>query len=352
MTSLQTEAPSQSGPTKALPGSRRTNSSPMTIVDKVRFFIFAVFFIGHSAVLNICQMAVCPWLSLLSPVNNRRFNQYIDEGNTSSSSNAAMRNISSSVDSSWFAPAIEHGCMLISNHQTYFDWIIIWMLGYMCQCDGYIKIILKAELKKVPRKWADDQKTFKSHMQRIVDHKDPSWLLIFPEGTVLCDKRIAISDSMFCLNQLRGRIPYIYDLTIGYEGLKKGDIPEDEYGLVSMYGKCVYPREVHIHVKRYAVEDIPIDEEGFSRWMHKVFVEKDMRMAKYYELGRFPHDHSEDSSIPADEPVLRAVQDAKAKYPTAEFVFMWAQILAILIPARYVLRFALSKASALLAGLF
>ncbi|KAJ1939970.1 hypothetical protein GGF37_004177, partial [Kickxella alabastrina] len=115
---------------------------------------------------------------------------------------------------------------------------------------------------------------------------------------------------------------------------------------------CVYPREVHIHVKRYAVEDIPIDEEGFSRWMHKVFVEKDMRMAKYYELGRFPHDHSEDSSIPADEPVLRAVQDAKAKYPTAEFVFMWAQILAILIPARYVLRFALSKASALLAGLF
>ncbi|KAJ2174090.1 hypothetical protein EV181_007254, partial [Coemansia sp. RSA 532] len=223
----------------------------------------------------------------------------IDE---SSNDNAASRTIDDL--NNWFAPAIEHGCMVVSNHQTYFDWIIIWILSYYVRCHGYMKIILKAELKNVPvfgwgmqfldfiflkRKWADDKQTFTDHMQRIVEHDDPAWLLIFPEGTVICKKRTAISNkyadkmgvrhpehtllprvsgSRVCLSQLRPRIKYLYDLTIGYEGLKSGDIPENEYGLVSMYGKCVYPREIHIHVKKYPVAEIPDDEEGFSAWMH------------------------------------------------------------------------------------
>ncbi|KAJ2388261.1 hypothetical protein GGI23_006093 [Coemansia sp. RSA 2559] len=268
--------------------------------------------------------------------------------------------------------------MMISNHQTYFDWIIIWILSYFQDCDGFLKIILKAELKRVPvfgwgmrffdfiflqRKWSDDEKTFADHTQRIVEHDDPAWLLIFPEGTVVCNKRTAISNSYadkmglrrpehtllprakgthVCLTRLRSRIPYLYDLTIGYEGLKKGDIPEDEYGLVSMYGKRVYPREVHIHVRRYAVSDIPEDEERFTEWMHRVYVEKDKRMARFYELGHFPHDSSEDASIPPDQPVLQVTRRAKARNLPMEFVFMWAQLLAILFPARYVLRHVFS----------
>ncbi|KAJ2338973.1 hypothetical protein GGF43_006757, partial [Coemansia sp. RSA 2618] len=271
----------------------------------------------------------------------------------------------------WFAPAIEHGCMVISNHQTYFDWIIIWIISYYVRCHGYIKIILKAELKNVPifglgmrfldfiflkRKWVEDKQTFTDHMQRIVEHDDPAWLLIFPEGTVICKKRTAISDkyaakmgmrrpentllprtsgTRICLSQLRPRIKYLYDFTIGYEGLKSGDIPEDAYGLVSMYGKCVYPEKIHVHVKKYPVAEIPDDEEGFSEWMHNVFVEKDKRMGRFYELGHFPLDSSEDSSIPKNKPVLQQAVPVDVSYLPGEMVWMWAQYMAILLPAYY-----------------
>ncbi|KAJ2685486.1 hypothetical protein IWW39_004237 [Coemansia spiralis] len=391
---------------------RRTNSSPMTLMDGLRLLAFSVFFVGHSTVMNMSQLSVSLLLLPFSPQVKRKFHQHAQHwfanlliavtylwaptkliltgdrellANESSSSAATANG---RTNGSWFAPAVEHGCIVISNHQTYFDWIIIWILAYLEQCDGFVKIILKADLKHIPvfgwgmrlfdfiflkRKWADDQQTFTKHMQRIVEHEDPSWLLIFPEGTVVCNKRVAISNkyadkmgykrpehtllprvngTRFCLSQLRGRIPYVYDLTMGYEGLKKGDIPEDEYGLVSMYGKCVYPRAVHIHVKRYAVADIPDDEEGCSKWMHQVFLEKDARMARFYELGRFPHDHSEDEAIPEGEPVLQMTQDAQSDVILAEFVLMWVQFLAILTPAWYVSRYVLSQVASFTSALF
>ncbi|KAJ2617368.1 hypothetical protein H4S08_000336 [Coemansia sp. RSA 1365] len=371
--------------------TRRTNNSPMTPLDGLRLFAFMVFFIGHSFVMNMCQFAVSPWLRLLSPRADRMFNQQVerwfcttlltatslwaptelvltgDRALIDGSSDAAIANINNL--SNWFVPAMKNGCMMISNHQTYFDWIIIWILSYFVRCHGFMKIILKAELKNVPlfgwgmrfldfiflkRKWADDKRTFADHMQRIVEHDDPAWLLIFPEGTVICDKRTAISNkyaekmglrqpkhtllprvsgSRVCLSHLRQRIEYIYDLTIGYEGLKSGDIPENEYGLVSMYGKCVYPRQIHIHVKRYPVSEIPDDEEGFSQWMYNVFVEKDKRMSKFYKLGRFPHDSDEDDTIPKDQPVLQTSRPARADNPIVELLWMWAQFMIILILA-------------------
>ncbi|KAJ2803782.1 hypothetical protein H4R20_002757 [Coemansia guatemalensis] len=346
--------------------------------------------------MNMCQLAMCPWLRLLSPRADRMFNQQVERWfcttlllatslwaptelvltgdrtliDEDGSSDAAIVN-ANNLDN-WFTPALKNGCMMISNHQTYFDWIIIWILSYFVRCHGFMKIILKAELKNVPvfgwgmhfldfiflkRKWADDKRTFANHMQRIVEHDDPAWLLIFPEGTVICEKRTAISNkyaekmglrrpehtllprvsgSRVCLSDLRQRVEYLYDLTIGYEGLKSGDIPENEYGLVSMYGKCVYPRQIHIHVKRYPVSEIPEDEEGFAKWMHNVFVEKDKRMAKFYELGRFPHDSSEDDTIPKNQPVLQTSRHAKADNLVVELLWMWAQFLGILIPARRV----------------
>ncbi|KAJ1944830.1 hypothetical protein FBU59_002493 [Linderina macrospora] len=154
--------------------------------------------------------------------------------------------------------------------------------------------------------------------------------------------------SHFCLEQLRRDIPYVYDLTVGYEGLKKGDIPEDEYGLISMYGKAVYPREVHIHVKRYAVADIPADEEGFAMWMNLVFVEKDLRMDRFYELGRFPHNHDEDDAIPAGKPVLHDTKEARARNLPLEMAFMWIQFLSIITPSYYILRYATSAAASVL----
>ncbi|KAJ2711377.1 hypothetical protein H4R19_003278 [Coemansia spiralis] len=392
--------------------ARRTNSSPLTPVDAVRLAAFLVVFVGHSFLMNLCQLAVSPWLRLLAPRLDRKFNQQAerwfglllltvtciwaptalvltgDRDLVAGDRSSRTATPNSEELLAWFASAAEHGCMVISNHQTYFDWIIIWIVGYFVRCHGFLKIILKAELKHVPvfgwgmrlfdfiflqRKWTEDRLTFTSHMQRIVQHDDPAWLLIFPEGTVVCEKRTAISNayadkmgfkrpvhtllprtsgSRVCLSQLRPRIKYLYDLTIGYEGLKSGDIPEDEYGLVSMYGKRVYPREIHIHIKRHAVADIPDDEDGFAKWMHRVFAEKDERMAKFYELGRFPHDATEDSAIPGDQPVLQLTKQAQSPTLVIEVLWLWVQFALILIPARYVYGALWSALATALAGLW
>ncbi|KAJ2779245.1 hypothetical protein H4R18_004120 [Coemansia javaensis] len=398
--------------------ARRTNRSPLTAVDAVRLVAFLVFFVGHSFVMNMCQLAVCPWLQLASPRLNRKFNQQVErwfsttllvatsvwaptrlvltgdrdllakDARESDGGSSGAATANSDGLRGWFAPALEHGCMVISNHQTYFDWIIIWILSYFVRCHGYMKIILKGELKHVPvfgwgmyfldfiflrRKWAEDKATLAGHMQRIVHHDDPAWLLIFPEGTVVCEKRTAISNayadkmgfrrplhsllprssgSRVCLNHLRPRVEYLYDLTVGYEGLRSGDIPEDEYGLVSMYGKRVYPREIHIHVKRYAVADIPEDEDGFAAWMHRAFVEKDERLARFYALGRFPHTSDEDPAIPAASPVLRLERPARANSTLGEVLWMWAQLLSISIPAYYIYGAALAGLGSLLRSLW
>ncbi|KAJ1932492.1 hypothetical protein EC988_009439, partial [Linderina pennispora] len=237
--------------------ARRTNSSPLRGFDYVRLGLFLVFFVGHAFMINTCQLLVCPWLKKLAPVLDRRFNQQAERWFCTvllaSTELWAPTKLVLTGDSdllpngitagrSWFTAT--EGCMLISNHQTYFDWIIIWILSYMEKCDGFIKIILKGELKHVPifgwgmqfldfiflkRKWAEDQLTLTEHMQRIVAHDDPAWLLIFPEGTVVCKNRIEISNayakkmglrkpantllprahgSHFCLEQLRGNISY------------------------------------------------------------------------------------------------------------------------------------------------
>ncbi|KAJ2820692.1 hypothetical protein IWW50_004955, partial [Coemansia erecta] len=126
-----------SDPEPPRPQSRRTNKSPMTVIDALRLLAFIVFFVGHAVVMNLCQLAVCPWLRLISPRYDRKFNQQverwfcisllavtsiwaptqlvltgdrdlIDEGSSSSAATHTMGDLQN-----WFAPAIEHGCMVI-----------------------------------------------------------------------------------------------------------------------------------------------------------------------------------------------------------------------------------------------
>ncbi|KAJ2562098.1 hypothetical protein GGH95_004687, partial [Coemansia sp. RSA 1836] len=151
--------------------SRRTNSSPMTLVDGARLLAFSVFFVGHSTVMNLCQLVLSLVLLPLSPRVNRKFSQHAehwfanllvavtslwaptklvltgDRELLAGESSKSAATVNRETERSWFAPAVEHGCIVISNHQTYFDWIIIWILSYMERCDGYVKIILKADLK-------------------------------------------------------------------------------------------------------------------------------------------------------------------------------------------------------------
>lgn len=38
--------------------------------------------------------------------------------------------------------------------------------------------------------------------------------------------------------------------------------------------------QLHVHVKRYAICDLPTDDDGIANWLRQLFVEKDQFLAK------------------------------------------------------------------------
>jgi hypothetical protein len=136
------------------------------------------------------------------------------------------------------------------------------------------------------------------------------WLLLFPEGTVVSQKTLHTSKEyaekkglkrttytliprstglQFCVNRLRNSsVEYLYDFTFGYEGITAGQIPEQVYTLHRIYFESRGPTGVHVHLRRFRVADLPIDEEAFTKWLLGVWAEKDELMAEFYARGRFP----------------------------------------------------------------
>lgn len=139
--------------------------------------------------------------------------------------------------------------------QLYTDWLYLWWVAYTNNMHGYIYIILKESLKNIPvigwgaqfynfiflsRKWEQDQASFRQHLNELNNPDDPMWLLIFPEGTNLAKgtkekskqwaEKTGVEDMkhqllprskglQFCLQNLRTTTDWLYDVTIGYEGI-------------------------------------------------------------------------------------------------------------------------------------
>ena len=155
--------------------------------------------------------------------------------------------------------------VMIANHQLYSDWLYLWWVAYTNKMHGHIYIILKESLKYIPvmgpgmmfygfifmaRNWARDKPRLRHRLQKLKSrHKgplpgsqglDPMWLMIFPEGTNLSantrrkSKIWAEKQGMqdlqhqllprstgllYCLQELKGTLDWVYDCTVAYEGI-------------------------------------------------------------------------------------------------------------------------------------
>ncbi|KAJ3193780.1 hypothetical protein HK101_004091 [Irineochytrium annulatum] len=98
----------------------------------------------------------------------------------------------------------------------------------------------------------------------------------------------------FCATTLMPEVDDLFDLTVGYSGLRAGQIPYDEYLVDKVFFRGSYPKEVHIHVKAHSLRTIPgLDGKGseaeqadaFTTWLRDVFYEKDDRMERFYTTG-------------------------------------------------------------------
>ncbi|KDP46218.1 hypothetical protein JCGZ_10058 [Jatropha curcas] len=206
--------------------------------------------------------------------------------------------------------------LLIANHRTEVDWMYLWDLAWRKGCLGYIKYVLKSSLMKLPvfgwgfhilefisveRRWEVDASNMHQMLSSFRDRQDPLWLALFPEGTDFTEQkcirsqRYAAENNLpvlknvlvpktkgfyACLEDLKGSLDAVYDLTIGYK-------PRCPTLLDNVFG--VNPSEVHIHVRRIALDEIPHSEKEVAAWLMKTFQLKDQLLTNFYSQGHFPH---------------------------------------------------------------
>ena len=224
-------------------------------------------------------------------------------------------------EKSFFRPSMKKS-IITANHQIYTDWVYIWYLFWTLNSETDIKIILKESLKKVPlfgqammlmkfvflkRNWEQDREYLKDTLQSF--KTKPLKLLIFPEGTINNETGRRIekkytdrtghstmehvllprSKGLFaCVSDLRQDCDALYDITIGYSGLKPDDIPHRVYSPLKMIGLGRGPEETHMHIRKFDIDDIPEDETEFSDWLMERFKEKNNLLSHFYSHGKFP----------------------------------------------------------------
>ncbi|KAF2427187.1 acyltransferase-domain-containing protein [Tothia fuscella] len=238
--------------------------------------------------------------------------------------------------------------VMMANHQLYTDWLYLWWVAYTNNMHGYIYIILKESLKNIPivgwgaqfynfiflsRKWETDQKQFKAHLDALNNPDDPMWLLIFPEGTNLAKgtkeksaewaKKTDVQDMkhqllprsrglQFCLQNLKDTTEWLYDCTIGYEGIPEGQFGQDIFTMRSSMFEGRPPKSVNMHFRRFRISDIPIDnDKAFDVWLRNRWREKDYLLEHFVKFDRFPED---------EKWMMKQIQAKKIERRDAKFI--------------------------------
>ena len=192
---------------------------------------------------------------------------------------------------------------------------------------GRIYIVLKESLKRIPvigwgmqfsqfiflkRNWEKDKPRLATHLQKFNKPKLPMWLMIFPEGTNLADstrersKQWAAKNGIddmkhqllprstglhFMLEQLQDTTEWVYDCTIAYEGVPRGEFAQDIYTVKASYFGGRPPKSVNMYWRRFAISSIPLnDSRAFEHWLRARWTEKDNLIEYYYQHGHFPAD--------------------------------------------------------------
>lgn len=208
---------------------------------------------------------------------------------------------------------LEENVMVTVNHQDMADITTLFRLAKRQKRIGDLKWFVKDVIKYVPgigwgmifldcifvkRSWKKDKQRLRKQLSRFEIDQIPIWTLSFVEGTRLRPHKLEQSKAYahaqgvvphshlliprtkgFCLtlDALRTHLDAVYDTTIGYtEGVPtlwqwcRGDV-----SLVAVY------------VRRYPIEELPLDEDELSQWLKNCWYEKDQLLDNFYQTGQW-----------------------------------------------------------------
>ncbi|KAJ9674638.1 hypothetical protein PVL29_023897 [Vitis rotundifolia] len=185
--------------------------------------------------------------------------------------------------------------LLIANHRTEVDWMYFWDLAMRKGCLGYIKYILKSSLMKLPvlgwgfhllefisveRNWEVDEPILRQKLSTFINPADPLWLAVFPEGTDFTEEKCKRSQKFAAENGLPVLKNVLLPKTKGFCAC-----------LEVLRGSL--DAEVHMHVRRIPVNEIPEAESEAAAWLIHTFQIKDQLLSNFNYHGHFPNQGTE-----------------------------------------------------------
>ncbi|EFJ37844.1 hypothetical protein SELMODRAFT_437414 [Selaginella moellendorffii] len=218
--------------------------------------------------------------------------------------------------------------IVICNHRTEVDWMYIWNLALRKGRIGHVKYVVKNSVRDLPvfgwalyvmefllieRKWEVDEPLMERYLSSFKDARDPLWLILFPEGTDYTEQKKLAGQELAekkglrklnhvlmpktkgfqsCMKNLGSSLDAVYDLTIGY----KNRCP---LFIDNLFG--IDPSEVHIHIRRIPVEQIPSDGNGCSSWLYKAYERKDELLSSFIKKGYFSPGGSIEDKLPTSK---------------------------------------------------
>ena len=209
---------------------------------------------------------------------------------------------------------LREDAIIVSNHQQMPDITTIMAFAKSKERIGDLKFFVKDILKWVPgvgwgmlfldclfvkRNWSSDSDHILKTFSTLVENRVPVWLVSFVEGTrarlhkIEASREFALSRGIKPLQHvllprtkgfaatvegLREHVTAVYDLTIGYE---------EGVPTLWQYIKGSVER-IHLHVRRFPVEDLPTLEDDVRQWLLDRWTEKDQLLERFYTSGAFP----------------------------------------------------------------
>jgi len=204
--------------------------------------------------------------------------------------------------------------LVLSNHQQMPDITTIMSMARRKGRLGDLKFFVKHAIRWVPgvgwgmqflncpflkRNWSADREKIDATFATLVDERIPMWLVSFVEGTRATEAKIRASTEwavehgieptrnvliprtkgfVASVEGLGDHLTAVYDFTIGYvEGVPT--LWQHVTGQV---------KKIHVHVRRFPMDELPKIEADLKQWLMDRFYEKDELLEGYYETGAFP----------------------------------------------------------------